>query len=82
MISRYALDCRPYNKSDTAVTWESCTLRAWLNSEFLNEAFNGEEHALIPMVTVSADKNPSYDTEPGKDTQDRVFLLSIKEADA
>jgi len=31
------------------------------------------------MVTVSADKNPEYSTNPGNATQDQVFLLSIIE---
>ena len=36
---------------------------------------------MIPTVTVSADKNPEYDTDPGNATKDRVFLLSIVEAE-
>ena len=35
---------------------------------------------MIPTITVSADKNPEYDTDPGNATQDQVFLLSIVEA--
>lgn len=35
---------------------------------------------MIPTVTVSADKNPDYSTNPGNTTQDQVFLLSITEA--
>ena len=34
---------------------------------------------MIPTVTVSADKNPEYSTNPGNATQDQVFLLSITE---
>ena len=34
----------------------------------------------MPTVTVSADGNPEYNTNPGKPTQDKVFLLSINEA--
>ena len=34
---------------------------------------------MIPIVTVSADENPEYSTNPGKATQDQVFLLSLKE---
>lgn len=81
LISRYALDCRPYNEERTSVTWETCTLRKWLNDEFLNTAFSSAEQALIPTVTVSADKNPNYDTNPGKATQDKVFLLSVLEVE-
>lgn len=81
VISDKALDCHPYNSSRTIVTWETCTLRKWLNNDFINAAFYAEERAKIPTVTVSADKNPEYDTNPGNATKDRVFLLSIVEAE-
>lgn len=79
VISKYALDCKQYNTSYTDVTWETCTLRKWLNNDFLGAAFSADEKAMIPTVTVSADKNPIYSTNPGNATQDQVFLLSIKE---
>ncbi len=81
LISRYTLDCKQYNGKSTNVTWETCSLRKWLNGEFLNTAFTAEEQAMIPTVTVSADRNPKYKkTSPGNSTQDKVFLLSIDEA--
>ena len=80
VISKYALDCKQYNTSYTDVTWETCTLRKWLNNDFINAAFSADEKAMIPTVTVSADKNPDYITNPGNATQDKVFLLSITEA--
>ena len=80
VISRYALDCQQYNTSYTSVTWETSSLRKWLNGTFLNAAFSAEEQAMIPSVSVSADKNPSYSTSPGNSTTDQVFLLSITEA--
>ena len=79
VISKYVLDCKPYNTSHTDVTWETCTLRKWLNNDFLVAAFSADEKAMIPTITVSADKNPKYSTTPGKVTQDQVFLLSIPE---
>lgn len=80
VISKYALDCKQYNTSYTDVTWEACTLRKWLNNDFLGSAFSANEKAMIPTVTVSADKNPDYNTNPGNAMQDQVFLLSITEA--
>ena len=79
VISKYALDCKQYNTSYTDVTWEACTLRKWLNNDFINAAFSADERTMIPTVTVSADKNPDYSTNPGNATQDQVFLLSITE---
>jgi len=79
VISKYALDCKPYNTSNTDVTWEICTLRKWLNNDFINSTFSADEKEMIPTATVSADKNPEYSTNPGNATQDQVFLLSITE---
>ena len=81
VISKYALDCQPYNTDWDDVTWESCTLRTWLNDDFLNEAFSADEQSYIVQTTVTADENPEYDTDPGNDTEDRIFLLSIDEAE-
>lgn len=80
VISKYALDCQQYKTSNTDVTWETCSLRMWLNGAFIDNAFSAEEQAWIPTVTVSADRNPDHDTDPGNATQDKVFLLSITEA--
>jgi len=81
VISKYALDSKPYDTNYTLYNyWETCTLRKWLNNDFINTAFSAKEKAMIPTVMVSAEKNPEYGTNPGKATKDRVFLLSITEA--
>ena len=59
---------------------KSC-LRSWLNNTFLNAAFSAEEQKQILITTVTTDKNPSYSTNPGNNTSDKLFLLSITEAD-
>ena len=41
--------------------------------------FSSYEQKLIKSTTVTADKNPTYDTSPGNNTKDKVFLLSINE---
>ena len=77
LISKYALDCQKYNTSYTYVTWETCTLRKWLNGAFFNNAFSVDEQKQILSTTVT----PDYSTDPGNNTKDRVFLLSIAEAE-
>ncbi len=79
VISRYALDSKAYNTNNVDVTWETCSLREWLNNDFLYTAFNDLEQMQIMTTTVNSDKNPKWDTDPGSITQDKVFLLSITE---
>ena len=81
VISRYVLDCKLYHEERQPVTWETCTLRAWLNGEFLNAAFDPDELELIQTTHVTADRNPIYDVDPGSDVDDKLFLLSLYEAE-
>ncbi len=80
VISTYALEYLPYNNESKAVSWETCSLREWLNTEFLSESFTQAEEGMISTVTVTADENVLHKTEQGNDTQDKVFLLSGKDA--
>lgn len=80
VISDKAIDCKPYHSSYGNTTWEECSLRRWLNDTFVNEAFTPEEQEKILTTNVTADANPDYDTDAGNDTEDKVFLLSIEEA--
>ena len=79
LVSRYVLDCRPYNTVQTDVTWESCTLRGWLNNEFLNKAFTEREQEQIRITEVANPDNPYFGTPGGNSTSDRIFLLSADE---
>ena len=81
IVSEYALDARAYNEDIELVTWAECTLRKWLNGKFYDTAFNEEEKGLIALTKVKNADNPKYGTEGGKDTEDRVFLLSLGEAE-
>ena len=80
VISKYALDAKPYNTEWVDATWETCTLRTWLNETFLDEAFSEAEQSMIQTTEVSSDKNPDYSIDPGNATNDKIFLLSIDEA--
>ena len=79
ILSKYALDCKKYNDVCKEVTWEDCTLRKWLNSQFIRDAFTDDEEELIATVTLENESNSGYGTHGGNDTQDKVFLLSFKE---
>ena len=80
VISDKVLDCQPYNTSDADVTWETCSLRKWLNNDFLNAAFVTGEQEKIQNTYIPADKYPVTQKEVGNATTDKVFLLSADEA--
>ena len=82
IISKYILDVRPitYKSEEKNTTWENSNVRAWLNDEFYNSAFLEEEKNKIKEVKLVNEDNDDYMTLGGKDTMDKVFLLSISEA--
>ena len=83
LLSRYGLDAKPYNTEYIDITWEECTLRTWLNGEFLNKAFSADEQSAILVTNVDNSSDQGYSdwsTDGGNNTQDRIFLLSYAEA--
>lgn len=81
VISRYAIDCRPYNSENVDTTWETCSLRKWLNEQFYYGAFDENEQMRILTSFVTADENSAYHTNAGADTQDKIYLLSLPEVE-
>ena len=70
----------PYHQPGGRRTWADCTLRKWLNNEFIQGYFAPAEQARILPCKLNNDNNPQYNTRGGVPTTDKVFLLSINEA--
>ena len=81
LVSRYGLDCKRYHHEFTEITWENCDLRKWLNADFLEMAFPEEEQHRIRLSDVVNDDNRKYGTSGGNNTRDRIFCLSLAEAE-
>ena len=88
LLADKILDCKIYNDKYTyydnyftyGCTWETSTIREWLNDDFINNAFNAnEQKAIIPSALTNYD-NPDYGTEGGADTVDNIFFLSLYDA--
>lgn len=71
----------PFNEELTNVTWETSSIRKWLNGEFLEQTFTEEEQEQILTVNVENKDNAIYGTSAGNDTEDKVFLLSADEVE-
>lgn len=79
LLSKYILDCKSYNNEHKEVTWETCDLRKWLNNDFYNKAFDGDEKKLVKTTDVINSDSVQYGTSGGNPTNDNVFCLSIDE---
>lgn len=79
IISERSLDCQDYNRWEFISNWSQSTIRDWLNEDFLNAAFTSQEQKRIEFTHV-INYDIEADTAAGENTDDRVFLLSIKQA--
>lgn len=103
LLSDQNLEVFQYHTEREYVTWDTSTIRSWLNGygassntggssgidytgdNFLDAAFSAkEQNAIVETAVVNDDnKDDNYGTngEGGNNTTDRIFLLSIAEAD-
>ncbi len=95
IISENLLDAKCYNTTFKDITWEKSTIRSWLNgydssynncgenytnSGFINDAFSNSEISAIKTTTVNNSFGQGlFETNGGRNTTDKLFLLSYKE---
>ena len=84
LLSKYAIDYRPYECTDVKKSWEYAMLRTWLNEEFFYEAFSDEEQEKIlwhetEVYDNVTESNREVWSIPGAVPLERVFLLEIDE---
>lgn len=81
LLSEKVIKKEPYNIAAKGVTWEDCSLRNWLNKDFLESSFTEKERQkLIKMADVINERNEDFHTYAGSDTKDQIFLLSLEQA--
>lgn len=80
LITDKVIDCVPFNNEmQEWIIWEDSSLRAWLDGEFIENAFSEDEAERILETSNTNDENRDYGIPAKENTTDRVFLLSIKE---
>jgi len=79
IISKYALDDKQFNSTGGDVTWDTSTLRVWLNGAFFDDAFTIQDQKRIVSTIIEAEKHQRHISVYGTNTNDKVFLLSSAE---
>jgi tetratricopeptide (TPR) repeat protein len=78
-ITRDIIAKMPYHQPGGSITWADCTLRRWLNLEFYSSLPAHIKSRVVEVTNQNSD-NPHYGTAGGAPTRDKVFLLSVNEA--
>ncbi len=94
LLSDVALDNRKYNEKSANVTWETSTVRSWLNGygassneqkidysnkNFISSAFTPSEQSAIQNTSVINEDSITHKTDGGNNTVDKLFFLSESE---
>ena len=79
MISEYVLDFRTYHDDFIDVTWEHSDIRRWLNRDFYSQFTVAERAQIIEVEVINDDNLWEPRTPGGRDTMDKIFLLSVEE---
>ncbi|MCR5662438.1 MAG: DUF6273 domain-containing protein, partial [bacterium] len=93
LISKYCLDCRPYQDKKPFTAWKDSSLRRWLNNDFYNKAFSKPEREKMLAVPVGPDwcddfyyfgnwRSSDVHSYYGPESKDKVFILSRWEYNA
>lgn len=76
LLSKYVLDYLPFNGWTADVTWESCTLRGWLNGAYKFKNADGDEVSFLDDCFSEKERNRLVSHG---ETGDKVFLFSLDE---
>ena len=80
-ISTECIELQHYNEFDGPVSWETSTIREWLNNSFAKAVFTAEDRKRVSGARIANPSNDTFGTDGGNSTKDRLFLLSIEEAE-
>ena len=82
LLCKKPIEYKAFNETEEVINWEQCTLRKWLNGDFLKNDFSTAEQALIQLSFVPAASKEFYkqtNCTEESDTKDKIFLLSYTE---
>ena len=81
LITEKLIDYVPYNiGSSLDVTWETCSLRKWMNEDFIVQAFSSNQQTQIVTIANQNTNHMTKRSDSSNITLDKIFALSIDEA--
>lgn len=81
LMAEKCLDSKPFHDTEEEVAWKDCTLRSWLNEEFLADAFSEQEQSAIVETThdTKAALSMFADRKEDISSTEKVFIPDVNE---
>ena len=77
LISKYIIDCVQFNYTNEDVTWQTSSLRQFMNTEMLSKMFNEEERKHLLPSRLYNSINMFNGNYSGEETVDYIYIPSI-----
>ena len=84
LLSKKILACQAYNESGEIVSWADCSLRTWMNGEFLDQTFSEAEKKNLESTKIydkAGKESESYVFAPSKEELNGAFLSEDDDAE-
>ena len=69
----------PYHRERDHTNWSECSLRRWLNKDFMEQCFTLSERMDILLTPVRNDAEERWKVENGPSTRDKAFVFNWPE---
>lgn len=74
--SKYCVDTHAFSENYLNICWEYSSLRQWLRTNFIRDAFTTEEANSILFTSLEASYNPKNQQVRTSNTTDKIFIPS------
>ena len=81
LFANEVVDRIPWNTERDHTNWSTCSLRRWLNKDFINEAFTLKDRMTILLVQCDNNTDSRWSVENGPATRDKLFVFTKAELD-
>ena len=78
IITNVIIELRAYHDKYIDITWVDSEIRKYLNGEFYDKFKDSDKSKIIPVTNKNLD-NQWYGSNGGKESKDKIFLLSLEE---
>lgn len=80
LFAEKPIDNLPWHNVRDYTNWSNCSLRRWLNKEFLEQGFTLQERMSV-LLTPCENRDERWSVENGPATKDKVFVFNSAELD-
>ena len=81
LLADRCVEHMPFHKERDYTPWSHCSLRQWLNKDFLEQTFTLQERMALVLTECDNHSDPRWSIENGQDTKDKCFIFNYQDVE-